>query len=116
MTKPSSELPQSRNPRRRHAQIALLAVAVVVGLLWFAPRMQCAMGGGTWRRAGVLGRYQCVHTYADGDQPCQSSEQCMGFCVLNNPEQRAIGQCEKNDTGYGCYAVIEAPQWYHCTD
>ena len=47
-------------------------------------RRSCEKTGGQWVRGGILGFFHCVHTFKDGGNPCYSSEDCEGDCVVFN--------------------------------
>lgn len=68
--------------------------------------MLCAEEGGVWQKVGVLGKYQCIHTYSDGGKMCTSSSQCQGGCIATTGNGTA-GSCKRDDNPFGCYQFIE---------
>ena len=65
----------------------------------------CMAGGGEWYE-NEAGDQLCVMPYADGGEPCDSSDECQGFCVIEDPDQTE-GFCQYDDNPFGCYSSIE---------
>ncbi len=70
------------------------------------PEKECTGSGGEWKRAGLAGNFLCVYTYSDGGESCDSSDECVGPCIVTsveNPEP----SCKNDDNPFGCYNTIE---------
>ena len=87
---------------------------------WLYHSRACSISGGEWAVRGMAENAFCLRTYQDAGKPCQSSEECMGGCVLY---EVSVGQpppsegvCKINNDAFECFAVIEYPHLYGCAD
>lgn len=81
----------------------------------------CTMNGGKWTRVGIAQTPFCLYTYPDWGKACHSSEECMGGCVIyESPIQDqptpSVGVCKGTNDPFGCYAPIEHPETFGCSD
>ena len=87
---------------------------------WLYNSKVCFMNGGAWIRIGLAQEPACIITYLDAGKVCQSSEECMGKCVIYDPpiqgQPISGGVCKGTNSPFGCYAVIERPEFYACFD
>ena len=92
----------------------IIAVVIIIGggiVLLGNPwkrnpeKISCAVTGGEWRREGLAGVFRCVHKYADAGKPCQSSDECLGGCIVLSYNSPA--QCKSDDSPFGCFTTIE---------
>lgn len=70
----------------------------------------CAAAGGEVRQEGMLGMYRCVKPYSDAGKECRSGSDCEGKCISTGEAatgEEAAGQCQKDDSPFGCYAEVE---------
>jgi hypothetical protein len=98
----------------------LLSPGLYQRAAWLYGRTTCSLSGGTWTRGGIAGTLFCVHTYPDAGKPCQSSDECMGGCVLYEviwgQPPPGEGVCKTNNDPFECFAPIEYPEFYGCAD
>lgn len=70
----------------------------------------CSAAGGEVRQEGMLGMYRCVTPYADAGKGCRGKSDCEGKCISTGDVAtggEATGQCQKDDSPFGCYAEVE---------
>jgi len=114
------------NPKlNRHNRYHLLWIPFVLILakmlfLNMIPEISCAISGGSWfgdeYRIGVN---HCIYVYPDAYQFCESSDECMGGCLVMDwypEESRMSGRCEPSTFPYGCFTYIENPESTMCID
>lgn len=75
-------------------------------------REACEAKGGEVMQAGMLGLWRCVVPYADAGKACRDGDECEGRCLLideapPNAAGDIVGQCEANDSPFGCFTEIE---------
>lgn len=71
----------------------------------------CAAQGGTWKRMGLVGSWQCELRLSDGGKSCRSNADCQGVCLAPQgaqPGQKLSGQCAAVTPLYGCFARVSA--------
>lgn len=69
----------------------------------------CRAAGGRIDRRGRMQTAMCVHPYKDGGKACTDNYQCEGKCVAavdDGPDGSVVGQCQKDDALFGCYAEV----------
>jgi hypothetical protein len=70
----------------------------------------CAAQGGRLERVGRAQTLQCVIPFADGGNACRDGGECQsGRClgaVEASGQTNATGQCQANNTAFGCYTRI----------
>jgi len=66
----------------------------------------CEQAGGSWGPGGLLGAVGCVLTYPDAGEVCESSDDCLGTCLVANASQET-GTCKKTTSPFGCHLTIE---------
>ena len=66
---------------------------------------ECLAEGGEWKPAGLLGIPRCIHTFEDGGNVCESSDDCLGDCLVNSDGE---GYCKYDDNPFGCSQTIES--------
>ena len=101
--------------------LALFFILLVICVVWLYPRTSCTISGGDWEPIGLAQRPACIYTYPDAGKACQSSEECIGACVIYDlPAQGqpmpSAGVCKATNDPFGCYALIEHPEIYACSD
>jgi len=112
---------------QRKILMSMLAILLFLSLPWLYQelaglygRASCSLNGGEWKRVGLAQSLACVHTYPDAGKTCKSSDECEGYCVIYDPPIRGQplpgGLCKGDNLPYGCFAVIEYPETYSCTD
>ena len=90
-------------------------------MVWLYKRNVCIRNGGEWTAGGMAARPFCLYTYPDRGKPCNSSEQCIGPCVvyevpIQGQPTPSIGVCKDNNDPFECYATIEHPDIFGCAD
>lgn len=101
--------------------LALLFALLVIFAIWIYPRTSCALSGGEWIPVGLAQEPACIHTYPDAGKACLSSEECTGACVIYDPPSQgqptpSVGVCKTTNNPFVCYAPIEHPEIYGCSD
>ena len=112
---------------RKIVMIALIALLILCSPLlynrvtWLYNSKVCSMNGGEWIPVGLAQEPACIYTYPDAGKACHSSEECMGACVIYDPPIQgqpmpSVGVCKTTNDPFGCYAPIEHPEIYACSD
>jgi hypothetical protein len=100
--------------------LSILALVTLLAVTYWAyPRVTCLVNGGSWVRGGILGQATYCHfTYSDGGKSCQSSDECLGGCVVSDlvSEVPEKGTCKRTSNPFGCYGFIENPELVICWD
>lgn len=101
--------------------LIFLFILLVICVVWLYPRTSCAISGGEWEPVGLAQEPACIYTYPDAGKACHSSEECMGACVIyDSPIQGqptpSEGVCKTTNNPFVCYAPIENPETYGCSD
>lgn len=116
--------------------VALMLAGMCVGLvvMWqlgYDPvaSLSCVQQGNTYQSVTLtgenLGKYYCVHQFSDGGQPCASSLECEGECLVSEltvvttdqyygKKVEGSGTCQYSDAPVvGCTkGTIENPTTY----
>jgi len=100
--------------RQRYILLAFLMAFGLLGIQWLYPRASCATKGGQWVRDGIFGQAQyCLHSYPDAGKACQSSDDCMGRCLVETnssgivPAIPTAGVCAPDNRVFGCFSFFE---------
>jgi hypothetical protein len=114
------------SPQRKILIIALVLLILFspwlfFRVMWFYNSSTCTKNGGEWTVGGMAEKPFCLYTYPDGGKSCNSSEQCIGACVIHEPPAQGqltpiVGVCKENNNPFECYAVIEYPDTFGCSD
>jgi len=65
----------------------------------------CLAQGGAWGPQGMLQREMCDLPATDAGQPCTSSSQCQGLCLVS--DSSSMGACSPRVLNFGCFDVVE---------
>jgi hypothetical protein len=77
----------------------------------------CASAGGEWGRHPYSGLDGCSCPTGQGDCPCSSADECLGFCIaalpptggLESCDDVAIGTCSALSPLSGCFCIAFDP-------
>ena len=76
----------------------------------------CLSKGGRVTMAGLSVNEMCEVPFADAGKTCRGSKDCLGACLLEQPEwpgkearpgAKAVGKCQPTNSPYGCYTRVE---------
>lgn len=99
---------------QRYVVFVFILILGLLGSQWLYPRASCTLIRGRWIRDGIAGQAQyCLHSYPDAGKPCQSSEDCMGRCLVETnssgvvPAIPTAGVCAPDNRAFGCFFFFE---------
>lgn len=100
--------------RQGYVVLAFAIAFGVLGVQWLYPRASCAAIGGKWVRDGGFGQAQyCLQSYPDAGKACQSSDDCMGACIVETNSSGVAsplptaGVCASDNRAFGCFFFFE---------
>jgi len=118
--------------KRFSSQRKILMIAILALLIFCSPWLYhrltllynskvCSRSGGEWIPVGLAQEWACIYTYPDGGKPCDSSEECAGGCYIyefptEGQQMPNVGVCRYNSNPFECFAPIERPETYACSD
>jgi hypothetical protein len=113
--------PKLRRSKRNHwVLVPLMLFLAIMVFHHVIPQASCTISGGAWLGDGVLGQaWYCRYTYPDGGQACESSDECLGGCIVTDwptNEPSKTGICKSTTSPFGCYASIEHQALFVCSD
>ncbi len=115
-----SDLFKKLSMQRKIIVIALIALLILLsprlyqGVVELYRSTECSISGGKWTVGGLAQVSFCLRTFPDAGKACQSSDECMGGCVLYDITGQPV--CKTNNDPFECYALIEYPHLFGCAD
>jgi len=97
--------------------LAIIAMVIVMVVVLYKPvtnifdARACENDGGEWKTVGILRNNMCIYTYSDAGNPCTSSDECEGRCMI----EKGNTICEDDNNPFGCFAWVEQP-YMICAD